>query len=334
MSLATRCTSCGTIFRVVQDQLKVSEGWVRCGRCQEVFNALQNLFDLDRESPPPWPPAPAQPQAASDDAGAWDSTQQPVAESEVFPLDEEADEAGLTRQPLLHTASREQVQAAEASTRGEEAGEDSVSGFADARFNVALIDDETVETPATAALAALHEAPSPSDAPVLFLEQADRQARWNRPGVRRALFAASAVAALALVLQAAFHWRSTLVAQVPESRAVFEPACRLLGCRLEPPRHLDSLLVDASGLTRLGPPGQYKVTLVLRNHSSAPVLLPSVELTLTDPQGQLLVRKALTPAELGARQDSIAAGASVPLQALLATGELRVVGYTVEIFYP
>lgn len=52
MSLATRCTSCGTIFRVVQDQLKVSEGWVRCGRCQEVFNALEGLFDLEREAPP------------------------------------------------------------------------------------------------------------------------------------------------------------------------------------------------------------------------------------------------------------------------------------------
>lgn len=52
MSLATRCTACGTIFRVVQDQLKVSEGWVRCGRCQEVFNALEGLFDLEREAPP------------------------------------------------------------------------------------------------------------------------------------------------------------------------------------------------------------------------------------------------------------------------------------------
>ena len=50
MSLATRCTSCGTVFRVVQDQLKVSEGWVRCGRCDEVFNALEGLFDLDRDS--------------------------------------------------------------------------------------------------------------------------------------------------------------------------------------------------------------------------------------------------------------------------------------------
>jgi predicted Zn finger-like uncharacterized protein len=54
MSLATRCTSCGTVFRVVQDQLKVSEGWVRCGRCDAVFNALEGLFDLGRDAPPEW----------------------------------------------------------------------------------------------------------------------------------------------------------------------------------------------------------------------------------------------------------------------------------------
>ena len=53
MSLATRCTHCGTIFKVVQDQLKVSEGWVRCGRCNEVFNALPALFDLEKDPPPP-----------------------------------------------------------------------------------------------------------------------------------------------------------------------------------------------------------------------------------------------------------------------------------------
>ena len=51
MSLATRCTACGTAFRVVQDQFKVSEGWVRCGRCNEVFNALEGLFDLERDVP-------------------------------------------------------------------------------------------------------------------------------------------------------------------------------------------------------------------------------------------------------------------------------------------
>ena len=55
MSLATRCPACGTVFRVVQDQLKVSQGWVRCGQCHEVFNALESLFELGASAPPPAP---------------------------------------------------------------------------------------------------------------------------------------------------------------------------------------------------------------------------------------------------------------------------------------
>jgi len=65
--LATRCPACGTVFRVVPDQLRVSEGWVRCGRCSEVFNATQSLVDLDaaavRKTPAPAaPPPPALPE--------------------------------------------------------------------------------------------------------------------------------------------------------------------------------------------------------------------------------------------------------------------------------
>ena len=64
MSLATRCPACGTIFRVVQDQLKVSEGWVRCGQCHEVFHGIEALFDLDSD------PAIAARRAASRGSGA------------------------------------------------------------------------------------------------------------------------------------------------------------------------------------------------------------------------------------------------------------------------
>ena len=37
-ALASRCPSCKTVFRVVPDQLRVSAGWVRCGRCAEVVD--------------------------------------------------------------------------------------------------------------------------------------------------------------------------------------------------------------------------------------------------------------------------------------------------------
>lgn len=43
MSLVTRCPSCTTAFKVVRDQLRLSDGWVRCGRCGEVFDAQSDL---------------------------------------------------------------------------------------------------------------------------------------------------------------------------------------------------------------------------------------------------------------------------------------------------
>lgn len=43
MSLVTACPSCGVLFKVAPDQLLISEGWVRCGKCQAVFDASLNL---------------------------------------------------------------------------------------------------------------------------------------------------------------------------------------------------------------------------------------------------------------------------------------------------
>src|SRR5206468_1007134 len=34
-----------TTFKVVRDQLRISDGWVRCGRCSEVFDATVDLHD-------------------------------------------------------------------------------------------------------------------------------------------------------------------------------------------------------------------------------------------------------------------------------------------------
>ena len=44
MSMITGCPACGTLFRVVPDQLKISDGWVRCGHCSEVFDATTHLL--------------------------------------------------------------------------------------------------------------------------------------------------------------------------------------------------------------------------------------------------------------------------------------------------
>ena len=43
MATTAQCPSCSTRFRVVPDQLKISKGWVRCGKCSEVFDARFSL---------------------------------------------------------------------------------------------------------------------------------------------------------------------------------------------------------------------------------------------------------------------------------------------------
>ena len=44
MSLITICPACATRFKAVPDQLRIADGWVRCGRCNEIFNASLHLL--------------------------------------------------------------------------------------------------------------------------------------------------------------------------------------------------------------------------------------------------------------------------------------------------
>jgi len=46
MLLATRCPFCETVFRLQPAQLALRRGLVRCGHCNEVFDASSSLFDI------------------------------------------------------------------------------------------------------------------------------------------------------------------------------------------------------------------------------------------------------------------------------------------------
>ncbi|PUE61633.1 hypothetical protein B9Z45_04440 [Limnohabitans sp. 2KL-17] len=39
MSWVARCPKCGTTYKVVSDQLKIAQGWLRCGQCQHAFDS-------------------------------------------------------------------------------------------------------------------------------------------------------------------------------------------------------------------------------------------------------------------------------------------------------
>jgi predicted Zn finger-like uncharacterized protein len=52
MSLLTQCPACSTIYRVVDDQLRISEGWVKCGQCGDIFNASMHLGETQSVATP------------------------------------------------------------------------------------------------------------------------------------------------------------------------------------------------------------------------------------------------------------------------------------------
>jgi len=311
MSLATRCSACGTVFRVVQDQLKVSEGWVRCGRCQEVFNAVEGLFDLDREAPPTWP-QPEESAAATVAHEAPDPTNTPSLEA--------------AENPLLHT----------------EDAPPSV-GFADARFHselppdpeAARADDADAGDPDRVDDDSGAPTRPPADEPAPHFMRAGALAqRWEHPRRRAGLGIAAVALGLLLVAQLGILLRTDLAARWPATRPLLNGLCRLAACTIEAPRRLDQLAVDSSGLVRLEGQGMYRFEVVLRNRAAHDVMLPALDLTLTDASGSIVTRKVVRPTDLNARSVSIAAASELPLNTLLATGDARIAGYTVDLFYP
>ena len=44
MSDITQCPQCGTHFKISEAQRNAHQGKVRCGKCQTIFNAVENLY--------------------------------------------------------------------------------------------------------------------------------------------------------------------------------------------------------------------------------------------------------------------------------------------------
>lgn len=180
-----------------------------------------------------------------------------------------------------------------------------------------------------------------------FLRRAARDARWQLPAVRASLCVAAALLGLLLLAQAALLFRDGLAARWPALQPSLAQACDTLGCSLAAPRALDRISLDGSKLTSVqveagssAQPADRPLGKVLRFaaelHNAAPhrVQAPALELSFTDPLGQVVARRVLLPDELGLGAGTIAAGGTWQVDTRLAVGELQVAGFSAEIFYP
>ncbi len=349
--LATRCSACGTVFRVVPDQLRVSEGWVRCGRCTQVFNALEGLVDLETGLPRPTGSgsgaagAGLAPQVDADSDDDYEVAQ-PAARPGGPPLPGDAGTPPAPAKPGAGAAAmlpgRLTRPSAERSgtallTRASTAP--SLSASAPAETHGRGVPGDLAAAVAEASDSELEPHRAGAVAPS-FVRNAERAARWQQPRVRLGLALVAALAALLLVAQAGLHHRDLVAARWPDTRPLLVQACQALGCRVEAARSIDGLAVESSGLVRVEKSELYRLQVTLRNRAGIELAVPALDVTLSDAQGRLIARKVLRLAELGAPQATIAAGREVAVLATLqavagSDAALQpIAGYTVELFYP
>ncbi|EYC52401.1 thioredoxin [Hylemonella gracilis str. Niagara R] len=296
------------MFKVAQDQLKVSQGWVRCGQCEQVFDATVHLV---QEPPALTTPLATPPSGvgstppmgsalgASAPQKSWDEE---MVEAEFgdlaarhdAPLDDlqlETPDASAWREPRF-TEEPEVLPPprAAASPRLDVGGFPAPSGHSP-RYAAAAMAAPRAE----ADQASLPDSPDAEDAQALSFM---RRSRWRHPAVRALLVLLCCVLSMALLLQVAHHERDRLAAREPALRPWLQVMCEQLDCTVEPLRQIESVVIDGSAFSKIRDE-LYQLNLTLRNKAAVDLALPAVELVLTDVQDQVLIRRVLLPQELG-----------------------------------
>lgn len=319
MTLLTRCPACTTIYKIVPDQLRISQGWVKCGQCGDIFDATQHLVHIEPEE---CPVASTVPEPIEDETT---TGQEPVTVGDL-----------QTRR----TASESLLPIADGVSVTESASEDAHDPQATREPEFSAQDPKPVSgdmgrEPETAQP---NQQENVAGAQELSFMRGDRRAQfWRKPWVRVGL----ALLALALILSLAGQWvyqeRHFLAAFKPEWKQPLQAFCDALGCQVEALRKIEALSIDAAALNKIDD-SHYRLSFTLKNSAALALAAPSVELTLTDLQDQIVLRRVFSAKELDDTIELVSA--SSPWQVAVAlrleqfAAMQRVVGYRVLAFYP
>ena len=321
MGLITRCPACQTSFRVVPDQLRMSEGWARCGQCSEIFDAASSLQD-DSQSVGP---------GVQIDVDVYfdpDATDQPTTNQFAIHVPAArtttaALNVGTREELALKTALQEIVAARSGAVDAVESGVSSaLSGTrqaGDARGASSSSQQEAVKQPS-----------------VSFLREVSRRSAWHAPWARASLSVVGMGLLGVLVIQIVVHERDRVATLFPQAKPALEAACSYLNCRVSTLQQIDSVVVESSTFSKIRN-DTYRLSLAIKNTAPYELAMPALELTLTDAQDQALLRRVLLGAEvnvnnkLGANSEWVG---SIDVSVRSANAADRVAGYRVLAFYP
>lgn len=317
MSDTTLCPQCATRFKVSEEQLDAHDGLVRCGRCQNVFNAREHLQD-DEPSPQlslliDEEPSQAE-EAPGEDAGEPSATEDQPAQED--------------------TPESEQGEAtpAEAGDPDIPAGTDETSAEEEASGQPDLSPIPN--------LTELEEAPTTLAQQVQFIDDPDEEDKPAAPKRKHHLATLlGGVLFLLLSAQATYHFRDALAVKLPGLKPLLVELCGQLDCTVELPRDIDLLSIESSELEADAKLVNV-ITLhaLLHNRARYAQAWPSLELTLTDSRDDVIARRTFHPADYLKDEDELELGIGHNRERDIAlrldTTDLRPSGYRLLLFYP
>lgn len=359
MNVLTRCPHCATVFRAGEGQLNARQGWVRCGRCGEAFNAL-GAQPAARTADPAKPPA-----AITDDwavgrsgsrAGDFSAPAEPTF-APIPPIEEgpgTRSETPITRSETLVTRSetlggpRSIQRPPESMTVAPELALDEGRALHRAKRHaeaVALGDPRLSGKPYTpeelesyrARRRRKHAEEKVAQGRIARLpERVDVPGRKLSRGT--AFWAAGSGLLLALLAaQAAHAFRAELVSAYPPFQEWAEKACAALGCVITATPGSDALRIESSALeAEPDDPRRVGLSASIGNHSGRTQPYPWLALTLKGADGQPLARRLLGPDDYLTVKTGrgIGAGEEAPVTLAFELQGAAPAGYQLELFYP
>ncbi len=325
--MKTRCPECLTTFRVSPEQLKARAGKVRCGQCQQVFNALDSMVDETHTGVQPAPrrevgsftPAPAATEyraSYADHLPPPEPAPEAEAEStEHIDLDVVApwQFQPVTEIPATELAPNEEPTLNE--TSAQELGK--ATGL--------IMPRETAEIPGYSKWSE-----GVMTAPISLPEE--KKTRW--PFVVAAL-----LLIVALAGQLVFHFRSEIAVSAPSLRPLLEAFSQAIDSPLPLPSHVEQVSIETSDLQADPARGNLLVlNATLRNRAPYAQAYPSLELSLTDTHDAAIARRVFPPREylspkLPADQP-FAANTDIAVRLWIEARDVSAAGYRLYVFYP
>jgi len=180
------------------------------------------------------------------------------------------------------------------------------------------------------------QAPVP-DEPVDNVLETDNTTFLSKPHSRLWTVAAFLLS-LSLIAQTIYLFRVELAARFPELKPALIHSCKLLKCTVPLPRNITLLSIESSEL-KDDPAQRSNVFLyaLLRNRAAYAQTFPSLELTLTNIQDQVIARRTFKPRDyLPASENETSgfpANMEVSVTLHLNTTDLKPVGYRLVLLY-